>query len=130
MRRRDFAIGLLLASATGVRAQERAKQHRIAIITPAGPGRCHQRHRNSRHHQPVARAVRATTSTIPIVWIGGDAVAITMANEAPTIPSPPGARLSGESVTTGCSKICRGSVALTTRPFTPLPPLAGGRGVG
>jgi len=37
MRRRDFAIGLLLASATGVRAQERAKQHRIAIIIPAGP---------------------------------------------------------------------------------------------
>ena len=36
MRRCDFAIGLLLASATGVRAQERAKQHRIAIITPAG----------------------------------------------------------------------------------------------
>ena len=35
---------------------------------------------------------------------------------------PPGlARLSGESVTTGCSKICRRSVALTTRPFTPLP---------
>ena len=55
-------------------------------------------------------------------------MAITMANEAPTLPSPPGARLSGESVTTGCSKICRGSVALTTRPFTPLPPLAGGEG--
>jgi putative ABC transport system substrate-binding protein len=38
MRRRDFAIGLLLASAARpVRAQERGKQHRIAIITPAGP---------------------------------------------------------------------------------------------
>jgi putative tryptophan/tyrosine transport system substrate-binding protein len=37
MRRRDFTLGLLLASATGVRAQERAKQHRIAIIIPAGP---------------------------------------------------------------------------------------------
>ena len=37
MRRRDFAIGLLLASATGVWAQEPAKQHRIAIIIPAGP---------------------------------------------------------------------------------------------
>jgi putative ABC transport system substrate-binding protein len=36
MRRRDFAIGVLLASATGVWAQERAKQHRIAIIA-AGP---------------------------------------------------------------------------------------------
>jgi putative ABC transport system substrate-binding protein len=37
VRRRDFAIGLLLASATGVWAQEPAKQHRIAIIIPAGP---------------------------------------------------------------------------------------------
>jgi putative ABC transport system substrate-binding protein len=38
MRRRDFTIGLLLASATqSAWAQERAKQHRIAIITPAGP---------------------------------------------------------------------------------------------
>jgi len=38
MRRRDFTIGLLLAATTqSVRAQERAKQHRIAIITPAGP---------------------------------------------------------------------------------------------
>jgi putative tryptophan/tyrosine transport system substrate-binding protein len=37
MRRRDFAIGLCLAVATqSVRAQDRAKQHRIAIITPAG----------------------------------------------------------------------------------------------
>jgi putative ABC transport system substrate-binding protein len=32
MRRRDFTIGLLLASATGVRAQQRGKQHRIAIV--------------------------------------------------------------------------------------------------
>ena len=31
---------------------------------------------------------------------------------------------------TGFSKICRRSVALTTRPFTPLPPLAGRRGLG
>src|SRR5580704_9962623 len=45
-------------------------------------------------------------------------------------PLPHRAGLSGESVTTGCSKICRGSVALTTRPFTPLPPLTGGRGWG
>jgi putative tryptophan/tyrosine transport system substrate-binding protein len=37
MRRRDFTTGLLLAAATrSVRAQERAKQHRIAIIRPAG----------------------------------------------------------------------------------------------
>ena len=38
MRRRDFTIGLLLASATGVRAQERAKQHRTVIITPRARG--------------------------------------------------------------------------------------------
>ena len=38
MRRRDFTIGLLLAAATqSVQAQEHAKQHRIAIIAPAGP---------------------------------------------------------------------------------------------
>jgi putative tryptophan/tyrosine transport system substrate-binding protein len=37
MRRRDFTIGLLLAGATGVQAQEPAKQHRIAIVRPAGP---------------------------------------------------------------------------------------------
>ena len=38
MRRRDFTIGLLLAAATQpVRAQERAAQHRIAIVIPAGP---------------------------------------------------------------------------------------------
>jgi putative ABC transport system substrate-binding protein len=37
MRRRDFIIGLLLAAAPRtVRAQERAKQHRIAIVIPAG----------------------------------------------------------------------------------------------
>ena len=38
MRRRDFTLGLLLAAATrSVRAQEQAKQRRIAIIFPAGP---------------------------------------------------------------------------------------------
>jgi putative ABC transport system substrate-binding protein len=37
MRRRDFAMGLLLATATlSARAQEQAKQHRIAVIIPAG----------------------------------------------------------------------------------------------
>jgi putative ABC transport system substrate-binding protein len=37
-RRRDFAIGLSLAAACRtVRAQERAKQHRIVILFPAGP---------------------------------------------------------------------------------------------
>ena len=38
MRRRDLAIGLLLAATTqSSGAQEPAKQHRIAIIRPAGP---------------------------------------------------------------------------------------------
>jgi len=37
MRRRDFTAGLLLASATGVRAQEQAKQHRIAVVIASGP---------------------------------------------------------------------------------------------
>src|ERR1700730_17122532 len=38
MRRRDFTIGLLLAATTpSVRAEEPAKQHRIAILIPAGP---------------------------------------------------------------------------------------------
>jgi putative ABC transport system substrate-binding protein len=37
MRRRDFAIGLLLAAAAGtVRSQEPAKQHRIAIVISTG----------------------------------------------------------------------------------------------
>jgi putative tryptophan/tyrosine transport system substrate-binding protein len=38
VRRRDFTMGLLLAAATrSVRAEERVKQHRIAIVVPAGP---------------------------------------------------------------------------------------------
>ena len=37
MRRRDFAIGLLLASVTPALAEERAKGHRIAIVVAAGP---------------------------------------------------------------------------------------------
>ena len=37
MRRRDLAIGLLLATAAqSAKAQEGAKQHRIAIVRPAG----------------------------------------------------------------------------------------------
>jgi putative ABC transport system substrate-binding protein len=38
MRRRDFTIGLLLAwAARSSRAEEREKQHRLAIVIPAGP---------------------------------------------------------------------------------------------
>jgi putative tryptophan/tyrosine transport system substrate-binding protein len=37
-RRREFAIGLVLATAAAtVRAQKPAKQHRIAIVIPSGP---------------------------------------------------------------------------------------------
>jgi hypothetical protein len=37
VRRRDFTIGLLLAAAAqSAQTQERAKQHRIAIVIPAG----------------------------------------------------------------------------------------------
>ncbi len=38
MRRRDFTTGFLLAGAAGtLRAQEQAKQHRIAIVIASGP---------------------------------------------------------------------------------------------
>ena len=38
MRRRDFTMGLLLATAAGVaQAQEPVKRHQIAIVIPAGP---------------------------------------------------------------------------------------------
>jgi putative tryptophan/tyrosine transport system substrate-binding protein len=37
MRRRDFTIGVLLATATRAQAQQPAKSHRIAIIVSAGP---------------------------------------------------------------------------------------------
>ena len=38
MRRRDFTLGLLLGfAARTVRSQEQVKQHRIAIVIPAGP---------------------------------------------------------------------------------------------
>jgi putative tryptophan/tyrosine transport system substrate-binding protein len=130
MRRRDLAIGLLLAAAVGtVRAQERAEQHRIAIIIPAGPvalvsetssdavfRRLYEPFFEELHRlgdiegqaliverysgegrpegfpdlaravvghnpdvivaitNPVALAVRAATGTIPIVWIGVEAI--------------------------------------------------------
>ena len=127
MRRRDFTIGLLLASTAVALAQEPAKQHRIAIVVPAGPiaaisdtGSDPIRRREYQaffeelrrlgdvegqnltierysgegrreayadlarevvgenpeaivaHTNPVAKALRAASSTIPIVWIGVD----------------------------------------------------------
>ena len=129
MRRRDFNAGLLLTSASGALAQEGAKQHRIAIVTPAGSaadisdtGNDPIRRREYQaffeelrrlgdvegqnliverysgdgrpedfadlarkvvgrnldlivaHSNPVAQALRAVTNTIPIVWIGADAI--------------------------------------------------------
>ena len=125
MRRRDFTIGLLLAAtARAVRAQGEPKQHRIAIVIPAGPvtgisetgvsawqaffaelrrlgdieGQNLKIERYSGEGRPegyadlareivgrnpkvivaandaTARAARAASGTIPIVWIGGDPV--------------------------------------------------------
>jgi putative ABC transport system substrate-binding protein len=122
MRRRDFTIGLLLAGcARSAWAQEPAKQHRIAVIIPAGPvdiirdtgsrywpaffgelrGRGDVEGQNLTIERysaegrpedfadlardvvgrnpdvivalgnPIALAVRAATTTVPIVWSGG-----------------------------------------------------------
>jgi putative tryptophan/tyrosine transport system substrate-binding protein len=130
MRRRDFTIGVLLATATrSARAQQSAKQRRIAIVIPAGgvadisetgndalgrrlyqpffeelrrlgevegqnltierysaEGRSEDPAELARAvvsrnpdvivavTNPTALAIRAATSTIPIVWIGADAI--------------------------------------------------------
>ena len=130
MRRRDFTIGVLLATATlSTQAQQSAKQRRIAIVIPAGAvadisetgndplgRRLYQpffeelrrlgevegqnltierysgegrregladlaREVVSRNPDvivavtnPTALAIRAATGTIPIVWIGADAI--------------------------------------------------------
>src|ERR1700746_2327911 len=130
MRRRDFTIGLsAVAAARTLRAQDAAKQHRIAIVVPAGTvtdisatsndplsrrlyqpffeelrglgevegknllierysadGRPEDYADLAREivarnpdviiavTNPVALAVRAATGTIPIVWIGVDAM--------------------------------------------------------
>jgi putative ABC transport system substrate-binding protein len=147
MRRRDFTIGfLLVASAQPARAQERAKQHRIAIIAAGPVARIHDPRARafraffeelgglgdvegqnltidtySGRGQPegyaglardvvnrnpdvivastdaVARAVRATTSAIPIVWIGGDPVQAGLA----TSLARPGGNITGVTVYAG-----------------------------
>jgi putative ABC transport system substrate-binding protein len=130
MRRRDLAIGLVLTAAVRTaRADEPAKQHRIAIVVPAGAaadisdtGNDPIRRREYQaffeelsrlgdaegqnltverysgegrreafadlarevvsrnpdlivaHSNPVAQALRAASGTIPIVWIGVDAI--------------------------------------------------------
>jgi putative ABC transport system substrate-binding protein len=149
VRRRDFAMGLLLAFATrSVQAQGPAKQHRIAIVFPAGPvadisetssdalirrlwqpffeelrglgdveGQNLAIERYSGEGRPegfadlarkvvgldpdvivaatnpVALAVRAATSTIPIVWIGVEPIRLGLA----TSLARPGGNLTGVS---------------------------------
>jgi putative tryptophan/tyrosine transport system substrate-binding protein len=148
MRRRDFTIGLLLASTVRIaRAQEPANQHRIAIIIPAGPvPRIHDPGirffqqffeelrrlgdvegqnlavngysgggrpegyadlaREVVNRNPdlivastdaIARAVRAATDSIPIVWIGGDPIQAGFA----TSLARPGGNITGVTVFAG-----------------------------
>jgi len=150
VRRRDFTIGLALAAAIRtVRAQERAAQHRIAIVTPADPvalisetnsdtfsRRLYQaffeelrrlgdvegqnltveRYSGEGRPEgyadlarevvslnpdvivartnPIARAVRTATGTIPIVWIGVDAIGDGLV----TSLARPGGNLTGVSL--------------------------------
>jgi putative ABC transport system substrate-binding protein len=147
VRRRDFTVGLLLSSATGVLAQERPKQHRIAIVIPSdavsstsdkgtrawqaffaelgrlgeiegqnltidrysGKGRPEGYAELARQvvdgkpdvivaaNNALARAARATTDNIPIVWIGGDPVEAGFA----TSLAHPGGNVTGVTVFAG-----------------------------
>jgi putative tryptophan/tyrosine transport system substrate-binding protein len=59
VRRRDFTIGLLLAGATrSVRAQEPAKQHRIAFVIPSGPVARISDNGGSRFYQAIFEELR------------------------------------------------------------------------
>jgi putative ABC transport system substrate-binding protein len=148
MRRRDFTVGLLLAAAArAVGAQERAKQHRIAIVIPAGPvtgisqtgarawqaffeklrrlgdneGQNLTIDRYSGEGRPeghadlareivgrkpdvivaandaIAKAARAATEAIPIVWIGGDPIQARLAASL----AHPGGNVTGVTVFVG-----------------------------
>src|SRR6516162_4273728 len=148
MRRRDFTIGLALAATARVgRAQAPAKQHRIAVITPAGSvadisdrgvrewsafseelrrlgdieGQNLTVNRYSGEGRPagypdlarqvvsqnpdvivavtdvIAQAVRATTASVPIVWIGGDPIQWGFA----TSLARPGSNITGVTVFAG-----------------------------
>jgi putative tryptophan/tyrosine transport system substrate-binding protein len=148
MRRRNFTIGLLLAvAARSLRAQEQAKQHRIAIVRPAGPialisdtgirtyraffeelrrlgdfeGQNLTVERYSGEGRPegfaglarkvvdrqpdvivvssdfIAQAARAATSTIPIVWVGGDPIQAGLV----TSLARPGGNITGVTVFAG-----------------------------
>ena len=148
MRRRDVTTGLFLAaSAQSLRAQEPAKQRRIAIVIPAGlitnisntgprarqvlfeelrrAGDIEEQNlsidRYSGEGRPegyadlvleavsrnpevivasndaIAKAARAATSTIPIVWIGGDPVQTGLAMSL----ARPGGNITGVTVYAG-----------------------------
>jgi len=150
MRRRDFGLGLVLAaSAPRVRAQEGSKQHRIAIVIPAGAAVVINENSSDalrrRFYQsffaelrrlgdvegqnlvierysgegrpegfanlarevigrnpdvivaqtnPVALAVRAATGTIPIVWVGVNAIALGLVTNL----ARPGGNITGVSL--------------------------------
>jgi ABC-type uncharacterized transport system substrate-binding protein len=147
MKRRDFITGLVLSSATGVQAQERAKQRRIAIVIPAGRvarivdtgsrfwraffeelrrlGDVEEKNLTVQRYSgaglpedfadlarqvvnrnpdvivaltyAIAKAVRAATGTIPIVWIGGDPIPAGLA----TSLARPGGNITGVTVDAG-----------------------------
>jgi putative ABC transport system substrate-binding protein len=148
MRRRDLTIGLLLAAAAqSARAQETAKQRRIAIVIPAGlitsisdtgirgwqaffgelrragdiEGKNLTIERYSGEGRPegyadlarevvsrkpevivaandaTAKAARAATGTIPIVWIGGDPIQAGLALSL----ARPGGNITGVTVFAG-----------------------------
>ena len=148
MRCRHFAIGLFFAAAAPtVLAQEGAKQHRIAIVIPAGPitsisdtgarawqaffeqlrrlgdieGQNLSVDRYSGEGRPegyaglarevvdrkpqvivasndaIAKAARAATGTIPIVWIGGDPIQAGLAMSL----ARPGGNITGVTVYAG-----------------------------
>jgi putative tryptophan/tyrosine transport system substrate-binding protein len=148
MRRRDFTIGLAFTAAVrSVRSQEGAKQHRIAIVIPAGPitsisetgtrpfqaffeelrrlgdveGQNLTIERYSGEGRPegygdlarevvdrkpevivasndaLAKAVRAATGAIRIVWIGGDPIQAGFA----TSLAHPGGNITGVTVFAG-----------------------------
>jgi putative ABC transport system substrate-binding protein len=147
MRRRDFTIGVLLATVTSVQAQAQANQHRIAIVRPAGSialisdtgirtyraffeelrrlgdveGQNLTVERYSGEGRPegfadlardvvdrkpdlivvsndfIAQAARAATSTIPIVWVGGDPIQAGLV----TSLARPGGNITGVTVFAG-----------------------------
>jgi putative ABC transport system substrate-binding protein len=147
MRRRDFSAGLLFAGVTSVEVQAQAKQHRIAIVRPAGPialisdtgirtyraffeelrrlgdieGQNLTVERYSGEGRPegfaglarqvvgrkpdvivvssdfMAQAARAATSTIPIVWVGGDPIQAGLV----TSLARPGGNINGVTVFAG-----------------------------